>query len=156
MNRISLHIGLAVLLCGLPRVSFGSQEEILEPSEVSIRAEAGSRFGEVHATVRTKGRGAERRISDIKLQVGSKSVRIPEKAFSDLASPLLNTVELRTEAGYDKEPWLYISFQVGFSTAEGHRRPRRVHIAHHAGRIEARSIEMPKPDGSFAWKEDKL
>lgn len=156
MNRISTHIGLAVLLFGLPRVSFGSPEEILEPSEVSIRAEAGARFGEVRATVRTKGRGAERRISEINLGVGSKSVRIPEKAYSDLASPLLNTVELRTEAGYDKEPWLYVFFQVGFSTAEGHWCPKRVHIAYHAGRLESRSIETPNPDGSFTWKEDKL
>ena len=156
MIRILTHIVLAALLCGLPRVSFGSQEEILEPSEVSIRADAEARFGEVRATIRTKGRGAERRISDIKLQVGGKPVRIPEKAYSDLASPLLNTVELRTEAGYDKEPWLYISFQVGFSTAEGHWCPKRVHIAYHAGRIESRSIETPNPDGSFAWKQEKL
>lgn len=156
MKRISISIALSVLFCLLPQISFCSEEEILEPVEVSIRADAGASFGEVSATIRTRGRDSERRISDIKLQVGSKSVRIPEKAYSDLASPLLNSVELRTEASYDKEPWLYIFFQVGFRTSDSQWRPKRVHIAYHAGRIESRSIETPNPDGSSTRKEDKL
>jgi hypothetical protein len=156
MNHISTHIVLSVLLCLLPQVSFCSEEDILEPVEVSIRANAGAPFGQVSATIRTKGRDLDRRISDIELQVGSKSVRIPEKAYTDLALPLLNTVELRTEAGYDKEPWLYIFFQVGFRTSDGQWRPKRVHIAYHAGRIESRSIEIPNPDGSSTRKEEKL
>jgi hypothetical protein len=156
MNRLSTRIVLLALLCLLPRIGFCSEEEILEPIEVTTRADAGSTFGQISVTVRTKGRDSDRRIDDIKLEVSGKTVRIPKKAYSDLASPLLNTVELRTEAGYDKNPWLYIFFQVGFRTADGQWRPKRVHIAYHAGRIESRSIETPNPDGTFTRKEDKL
>ena len=107
-------------------------------------------------TIRTKGRATERRISDIKLQVGGKSVRVPEKAYRDLASPLLNTVELRTDPGYDKEPWLYVVFELGHRTADGQWRPKRVHIAYQAGRIESRSIDTPNPDGSSTHQTEKL
>jgi hypothetical protein len=154
-----LLLGLAlVLFMGLAlQRGFCSEEDILEPVEVSIRADAGAPFGEVSATIRTKGSEPERRISGIKLHVGSKSVRIPEEAYSDLTLPLLNTIELRREGGRrDNEPWLYIFFQVGFRTSDGQWRPKRVHIAYHAGRIESRSIETPNPDGSATWKEDKL
>ena len=147
---------LVFLLTILPQISFCSEEAILEPVEVSIRADADAPFGKVSVTIRTKGLDSVRRISDIKLQVGSKSVRIPEKAYSDLALPLLNTVELRTEPGHDKEPLLYIFFQTGYRTSDGQWRPKRVHFAYHAGRIESRSIETPNSDGSYTWKQDKL
>ena len=57
------------------------------------------------------------------VQVGGKSVQFPEKAYSDLQWPLLNTVELRSEVGYDQHPWLYIVFETGFHTrmASGNR-----------------------------------
>lgn len=126
---------LSALLCLLPQVSLCSQEFILEPIEVSIRADAGEPFGEVSTTICASGRDSERRISDIKLRVGSKSVRIPERAYSDLESPLL-------------------VFQVGFRTSDGQWHPKRVHIAYHAGRIESRSIETPNADGSSTRKED--
>jgi hypothetical protein len=154
--KIILCLALALFMGLALQRGFCSQEAILEPVEASIRADAGAPFGEVSATLRTKGRNLERRISDIKLRVGRKSIRIPEKAYSDLTLPLLNTIELRREPGYDKEPWLYIFFQVGFHTSDGQWRPKRVRIAYHAGRIESRSIETPNPDGSATWKEDKL
>jgi hypothetical protein len=157
MNRISKYIILPGLLCLLPQISFCSEEDILEPHEVSVRANAGAQFGEVSATIRTKGHALERRISDIKLQVGGKSVRMPEKAYSDLTSPLLNTVELRRAAGrHEAEPFLYIYFQVGFRTSDGQWRARSVRIGYHAGRVDSRSIEIPNPDGSSTWKQDKL
>lgn len=146
----------AFLLAILPQICFCSEEMILEPAEVNIRADAGASFGEVIVTIRTKGLDSARRISDIKLQVGSKPVRIPERAYSDLELPLLNTVELRTEPGYDKEPLLYIFFQTGYRTSDRQWRPKRVHIAYHAGRVESRSIETPNPDGSYTWNQDKL
>ncbi len=148
---------LLALLSGLlPQPSYCSEEEVLEPSEITIRAQAGAPFGEVVATVRAEGRGPERKVSRITLRVGGKSVPVPAGAYSDLVSPRLNTVELRTEAGYDKQPWLYIYLQLAFRTSDGQMRPKRVRIAYHAGRIESRSIETPNPDGSVTWKNDKL
>lgn len=155
MNRRATFTIVLVLIVLLSQPSLCSEELVLEPAEVSIRADAGQPFGKVSATIRADGRDAERRVADIKLQVGGKSVPIPEKAYRDLASPLLNTLELRTEVGYDKSPWLYIVFQVGFRTADGLWQPKRVHIAYHAGRIESRSIEAPNPDGSTTRKHEK-
>ena len=151
-----LRLVLTAVLCLLPQWGLCSQELTLEPTETSLRADAGAPFGEVSVTIRTKGRDTERRISDIKLQVGGKSVRVPEKAYQDLASPLLNTVELRTDPGYDKEPWLYIVFEVAHRTSDGQWRPKRVHIAYQAGRIESRSIDTPNPDGSSTRQTEKL
>ncbi len=156
MNHVLAHIALAAALCLLPRFGFSSEEQILEPSQVSLRADAGAPFGEVSVNIRTKGRNAERRISSIELTIGGKAVRIPEKAYSDLALPLLNTVELRTEPGYDRNPWLYIFLQTAYRTSDGQWRPKRIHIAFHAGRVESRSIDTPNADGSSTSQSEKL
>lgn len=156
MNRASVQILLAAALCVLPWLVFGSEEEILEPVEISLRADGGTPFGEVSVSIRTKGRAGERRISEIQLKVGGKAVRVPEKAYSGLTSPLLNTVELRTEAGYDRDSWLYIYFQTAYRTSDGQWRPKRVRIAYHAGRIESRSIETPNAEGSSRSQTERL
>ncbi|MDQ6633015.1 MAG: hypothetical protein M3Y82_14870 [Verrucomicrobiota bacterium] len=156
MNRTTTYLVLSALLFLMPQVGFSSEEDILEPNEISLSSDAGIPFGEVKVTIRAQGHDSKRRISDIKLQVGSKSIRVPEKAYKDLTLPLLGTVELRKAAGYDKKPWLYIFFRLGFRTSDGEWRPKRVHISYHAGSIESRSIETPNLDGSYTWKEDKL
>ncbi len=156
MNRVVAHILLAGALCLVPRFGFSSEEQILEPIAVSLRADAGADFGEVSVNIRTKGRTSERRISKIELTVGGKAVHIPEKAYSDLVSPLLNTVELRTEPGYDRNPWLYIFLQTAYRTSDGQWRRKRIHIAFHAGRVESRSIDTPNADGSSTSKTEKL
>jgi hypothetical protein len=68
----------------------------------------------------------------------------------------LNAVELRTEVGFDKHPWLSIYFEVANKTADGKWRPKRVRISYHGGRIESRSIETEDPDGSFTWKTEEI
>lgn len=146
----------AVLLCLLSLPGLGSEEEILEPAEATLCAEAGKPFGEVSVTVRANGRDAGRRISEIKLQVGGKHIPVPEKSFNDLTVPLLNTLELRTCTDFDGKPWLYIVFQLAHRTADGQWRPKKVHIAYHAGRIESRSIETPGADGSSTHRTEKL
>ncbi len=156
MTSASVQILLAAAVCVLPWFVFGSEEEILEPVEISLRADGGTPFGEVSVSIRTKGRDSERRIADIQLKVGGKAVRVPEKAYSGLTSPLLNTVELRTEAGYDKHPWLYIYFQTAYRTSDGQWRPKRVHIAYRAGRIESRSIETLNADGTSTSQTERL
>ena len=81
MKTVSTLTLLPLLFCLLPLPSLCTEEGILEPHEVIIRADAGAPYGEVRVTVRTKGIHSERRISDIPLEVGSTSVRIPEKAY---------------------------------------------------------------------------
>lgn len=146
----------AALLCLMPLPGLSSEEEILEPSEATLRAHAGKPFGEVSLTIRAKGHDAGRRISEIKLRVSGKSVAVPDKSFNDLAVPLLNTLELRTCTDFEGKPWLYIVFQLAHRTAEGQWRPKKVHIAYHAGRIESRSIETPNADGSSTHHTEKL
>jgi hypothetical protein len=82
------------------------------------------------------------------------SISIPQEAYADLEQPLLNSIELRTEAGYDENPWLYIVLKVGYKTSDGKWNPKRVHIAYHAGRVEARSIQTPKSNGTYSRQQE--
>lgn len=134
------------LLCLVPSLASGSEERIVEPVEVTIRADMELPFGKVVATIRKAHRESERRIAEIALHVNGKFVPVPVEAYRDLESPLLRTLQFRTEAGYDKDPWLYLFFEVGHGTLVG---PKFVRIAYHAGRIESRSIQKRTADGKF-------
>jgi hypothetical protein len=129
-----------------------TQERILVPHEISIVADAGQPFGEVRACLRTR----EGRIEGIDLEVAGKKILIPAAAYADLRIPLSSTLQLRTDPGYEKEPWLYVYFELAHRTPDGQSRPKRVHIAYHRGKIESRSIETPDSDRSSTVKEDKL
>ena len=159
MKTVSTLALLPLLFCLLPLPSLCTEEGIVEPHEVSIRADAGAPYGEVRVTVRTKGIHSERRISDIQLEVGSTSVRIPEKAYGDLEWPRLNTVKLLTTPSGEKGPSLFIFFELASYTPVGHEwAPKRVRIEYSAGRIVSRSIETRSPDGvlTTSWQRDKL
>ena len=140
-----------------PASSHGSEEEIHHPYEVSLAVNAGGSFGEVRVTLRASGsKSVPAKITSIDLWLNGKNVQIPEVAYADLEEPLLGSAQIRSEAGYDEHPWLYIYFELAYRMEDGQWRPKRVHIAYHNGKIEHRSIDTPHPDGSYTYKQDKL
>ncbi len=124
-----------------------------------MRVNAGAPFGEVSMTVRNNESGTVQTISSITLQVGGKSISIPEKAYSNLGAALLNTVELMKPDG---DGALYISFETQFRASDGQSLRRIVRLTYRDGRIESRMIGTRSSDydgkgeGSTSWTNEKL
>ncbi len=123
-----------------------SEERILNPCKVSISADAGKPFGDVTVEIVTNKNEKDLKIISIRIKIHGKWKKIPERAFADLKSPLLNNVQIRTETGYDDSPWLYIFFKLGHYDKNGKWNPKRVHIFYHKGHFERRSITTPESD----------
>ena len=139
-----------------PGPLYASEEEILEPSEVTITADAGASFGKVTAEITTHNEPENRTISGIRLNINGGWVSVPEKALADLRNPLLNSTEIRTEAGYDEHPWLYIYFELAHRDPEGKFVLKRVHIAYHNGKLVFRSVDIPESNGSYKHERMEL
>jgi hypothetical protein len=135
---------------------YASEEMVILPTQVAIQADAGQVFGEVAVEVKTSSSADKLKIVSMKLKVNGKWLKVPDAAFSDLERPLLNRLELRSEAGYDKNPWLYVYFEVASNDIVGQFAPKRVHIAYHDGKFESRAIETPLSGASTRWDKIKL
>ena len=143
------------LLMAVPSLCRCSEETIHNPYEVTLAADTGASFGEVKLSIH-QSKNASAKITSIDLWLGEENIKVPETAYADLEAPLLGSVQIRSEAGYDKHPWLYIYFELAYRMEDRQWRPKKVHIAYHNGKIEYRAIDTPHPDGSYAWKKDVL
>ena len=156
-NKSVLLLLLATgLLMARPSSSHGSEEEIHRPHEASLAVNAGASFSEVRVTLRASESRLPTKLTAVDLWVNGKNVEISEAVYADLAEPLLDSVQIRSEVGYDEHPWLYVYFELAYRMEDGQWRPKRVHLAYHNGKLEYRSIDTPHPDGSYTHKQDKL
>jgi len=133
-----------------------SQEQIRPPNYIMISANAGGTFGEVTVEIKTDKKLVQPKITGIRLKINGSWKKVPKKAFTDLGSPDLNTAQIRTEAGHDKDPWLHIYFEVNHKDKSGNWNPQKVHISYHKGRFEYRSITTPIDGSRSDWQKIDL
>src|SRR4051812_48725736 len=108
MKLFPIGVVLGAFFCG---AAFASEEEVLVPRKVSLWADGRKEFGKVGVTIEAGGDGEAYRIQAIKLTVAGKKLNVPKEQFKDLEDPLLNTADLRTEAGRSGQPLLYLTFR---------------------------------------------
>jgi hypothetical protein len=146
---------LLITVAAVPPVE-ATEEMTVLPNEVFIQADSGKDFGDVAVEIKTNKDPEKLKIVSMRLKVNGKWLKVPENAYSDLSQPYLNRTELRIEDGYDRNPWLYVYFEVASKDISGNIAPKRVHIAYHNGKFESRSIETPLSGGSTRWDKIKL
>jgi len=143
LRKIMVESLLLILVISIP--SYGSQERIWGPHEVTIVANAGD-FGEVSVEMKSIKEDDKFKISSIRMKINNEWINVPAKAFSDLEDPLLNDLEIRSEPGWGEFPWLYIYFKVAHMDETGKFSPKGVHIGYHNGKFERRSVSTPVND----------
>ncbi|NTV28648.1 MAG: hypothetical protein HGA80_01025 [Candidatus Omnitrophica bacterium] len=153
---LMLSSGVLLWLPAMTSPAVATEEMTVIPNEVSVQADSGKAFGDIAVEVKTNKDPEKLKIVSIRLKLGGKWLKVPEAAFADLGQPLLNRLELRVEDGYDRNPWLYVYFEVASNDIAGNFAPKRVHIAYHNGKFESRSIETPLSGGSTRWDKIKL
>jgi hypothetical protein len=83
-----------------------SQEHIAPWKSVTFVSKATELFPETTVTVESDGV----HIQAIRVTNKQFDLKVPKEAFADLAQPLVETVQLSSEPGYDKTPWMYLTF----------------------------------------------
>lgn len=133
-----------------------SEEEIIRPHRVILDADCGRSFGVVRVDMILARDKQANLVQGIVLSIAGAQHKVPVKAYADLRSPRLNTLELRTERGYDRHPWLYITFEAEHVDKNGKGNLRRVYIASQNGRFVYRALKFRKADGQWAFERTAL
>jgi hypothetical protein len=114
-----------IVLIAMVSTAHASQEEIHHWKSVTVVAET-RLFGDVEVKAAADAKG---NIQALSVAVKGKTVAVPANWIGSLPPLRLASLEVRTEVGYDPQPWLYIVFDRGLATRE------RVHIAIQGGKL---------------------
>src|SRR6185436_19740814 len=98
-----------VLLLAPASPALASEEEIHPWSSVTITAST-HLFGDVTVTATAD---AKANVKTVEVKVKGKSITVPAKLIESLPAMPLASLEIRSEVGYDKDPWLYVFFRRG-------------------------------------------
>lgn len=123
--RIAL---VGMVIAALAGTALASEEEIHGWKSATIAAST-QLFGdvEVKATADAKGN-----VATVTVTAKGKTIVVPAKWLAGLGALPLSTLEIRSEVGYDPQPWLYVVFRTGPRTVKG---SVEVHIALQGGKL---------------------
>ncbi len=140
MHKLAL-----VMLIAMVSTAHASQEEIHHWKSVTVVAET-RLFGdvEVKATADAKGN-----VQALSVAVKGKAIAIPAKWIASLPPLRLASLEVRSEVGYDPQPWLYVVFDRGIATRE------RVHIAIQGGKLAHATLTAIDAKGNVKHEQRK-
>ncbi len=136
---------VVALLLAMVSSSAASEEEIHRWTAVTVVADT-RLFGdvEVKATADAKGN-----VATLTVTVKGKAVVIPAKWIATLPPLRLASLEVRSEVGYDPQPWLYVVFDRGIATRD------RVHVAFQGGKLTHATVTTVDAKGNRKHDERK-
>ena len=136
---------VVVLLFASISPAHASQEEIHGWKSVTVVADT-KLFGdvEVKATADAKGN-----VQALSIAVKGKSISIPAPWLASLPPLRLASLEVRSEVGYDPQPWLYVVFDRGIATRD------RVHIAMQGGKLMHATLTTVDAKGNRKHEQRK-
>lgn len=131
-----------------------SEEEIHQAKRVAAVADT-SLFGEVEARAETAP-GAKPALKSLTVVVKSTPIVFPAAAFEGLPPLALEGLQIRSERGYDKDPWLYVVFQVAAHHLPAGAQRQSVHFAISAGKARYRAVTTVDKAGASKWDKKDL
>jgi hypothetical protein len=137
-------LALAVLIA-MVSPAYASEEQIHHWKSVPVVAET-RLFGdvEVKAAADTKGN-----VQALSVAVKGKTIAVPAKWLASLPPLRLASLEVRSEVGYDPQPWLYVVFDRGIVTRE------RAHIAFQGGKLAHATLTTVDARGNLKHEQRK-
>jgi hypothetical protein len=153
MSRTVATLAAALLVAGALPAS-ASEEEIHAWKKVTVVADAG-RFGEVTVTAESTT-GAKAAITALTVKVQGKTIAVPRAALQELSGLQLHTLQVRSEAGYDKHPWLYVVLDRWRANRPATTVAETVHFAIQGGKLRHRSISIRDRSGQTKWEKKDL
>ena len=129
--RTVLAASLVLLLAG----SAVASEEQIHPWKSATVAASTQLFGDVEVKATAD---AEGNVSSLEVVAKGAKISVPAKFIATLPRLPLASLEIRSEVGYDKDPWLYVVFRTGPRTTAG---SSEIHVALQSGKLIDASIE---------------
>ncbi len=136
---------VVLLILALAGPAIASQEEIHPWKSVTVAAST-KRFGDVEMKATGDAAG---NLKTLEVIVKGKRLTVPAKWLATFPAMPLSSLEIRTERGWDPEPWLYAYFRNGPASAKG---TIEVHIAFQGGKLKDANIATH--DGTGNAKHD--
>lgn len=103
-------LAIALAVAGAARAS---EETYAVIHAIKFTCQPERPFGPTTVEAVADGNGAERVLTLLRVTSKDFDISVPKEALADLRVPMLDTLRVSTEAGYDKTPWLYVTFQLG-------------------------------------------
>ncbi len=135
----------ALLVLTFAGSALASEEEIHRWRSATVSAPT-QLFGDVEVKAAADAKG---NVSSLEVAAKGKTIRVPAKFLAALPPLPLASLEIRSEVGYDKDPWLYVVFRTGPRTVAG---SVEVHVAMQGGTLVNASLETF--DGKGGSKRD--
>lgn len=101
---------LAICLTDCCNLGFGSEEHIPPWQTFSVTAELDQPFGKVLVSAESRDTNFNRTLKNLKITSNGRVLTVPKAAILRMKNPDLSSLRISSEAGYDRHPWLYISF----------------------------------------------
>ncbi|HSJ99935.1 MAG TPA: transposase [Kofleriaceae bacterium] len=122
-----------------------SEEQIHHWKSVTVVAET-RLFGdvEIKATAHANGN-----VQALSVAAKGKTIAVPAKWIASLPPLRLASLEVRSEVGYDPQPWLYVVFDRGLATRE------RIHIAFQGGKLAHATLTTVDAKGNVRHEQRK-
>lgn len=138
---------LALMLAASPALASQEQTHVWKSATVAATTQL---LGDVEMKATADASG---NVKTLDIVVKGKTLSVPAKLFASLPAMPLASLEIRTERGYDKEPWLYAFFRSGAKNAKG---TIEVHIAVQGGKLMDASIDTHDGAGGSKHETKKL
>lgn len=129
-----MKLALALLLLATP--AFASQELTHVWRQAKVTVATGPKlFGDVEVTATATDAGI---VQTISVAYKGKTIAVPAKLIEAMPKVPLASLEVRTEPGYDPEPWLYVVFKSGPTNVKD---AVQVHYAFQGTKMKDASID---------------
>jgi hypothetical protein len=132
---------VVLLILALAGPAIASQEQIHPWKSFSISAST-QLFGDVEMKATGDAKG---NLKTLDVVVKGKTITVPAKWLATLPAMPLSSLEIRTERGYDAEPYLYAYFRNGAKNAKG---TVELHLAFYGGKLKDASTNTHDGKGS--------
>jgi hypothetical protein len=134
-----------VLLIAMVSTAHASQEVIHSWKSVTVVADT-RLVGDVEVKAAADAKG---NVQALSVAVKGKTIAIPAKWLASLPPLRLASIEVRSEVGYDPQPWLYVVFDLGIATRD------RVHIAIQGGKLVHATVTTVDAKGNLKHEQRK-
>jgi predicted secreted protein len=129
MRKLALLVTLAL---ATPAMASQEQTHVWKSATVAASTQL---LGDVAIKATADASG---NVKTLDIVVKGKTIVVPAKLLASLPALPLASLEIRTERGYDKDPWLYAFFRSGAKDAKG---SVEVHVAVQAGKLMDASVD---------------
>lgn len=125
---------ICLVVLALSGSALASEEQIHTWKAVKLTV-ATDLFGDVAVSATADAKGS---VTTVDVAIKGKTITIPAKWLATLPAMPLGSLEIRTERGYDPQPWLYVYFRSGPTNVAG---SVAVHLAIQGGKLKDASLD---------------